>query len=179
VRILTQLPFLLYFLGMTVMGRLRDYDQLKLHAEQHDHLVITPFTYTRLRWLGFMKDLAIVIIPLINLAYNDIHGETHFAAYNLLILWLASIVFDHIREWRLFHQQLGYNTIDILVLIFACWSLVSLAAHVQYDKHDDDDITLDPVAALFFLCSARDLVFPISMLAFMVRLLGVNNSSRN
>jgi len=71
------------------------------------------------------------------------------------------------KEYDLFLPNLAWNLVDLLILASAFWSAREHIRLVHY-QHKLTTWSLDPTTTLFLVCNAQDMVFPFSLLVFLI-----------
>jgi len=116
-----------------------------------------------------MKDFLIVAIPSINIIYTDFEDPSDgYGACRIFVYWLVSILVDHIIEHNELVRYIGWNAVDLLILVSAIWSIVVYTEFVLNTKVRLESWDFNPDITLFLVCRGHDLVLPLSILSFFM-----------
>ena len=131
-------------------------------------------SYSRVRsfmWehrYSILKDVVIVFFPIISVICSDVEDPVDgYGGCRILFFWLSTIVLDHVIEREDFTKHLGWNTVDVLIVVSAVWATLGYSRFVLSSK-GLDSWALSPATTLFLVCRGHDLVLPLSFLSFLI-----------
>ena len=166
-KVVTQLPLPLWFFIIHLHRRWLDYHSSRILEVSEASGLSRVWTYIWSERSSLMKDMLIIGVPVINVVLTDIYGSTsRISSLRALLFWTMTVVFDHLRERDRFMKNFGWNMLDVFIIVFFGWSLTAITQLFAFDGRTE--WSMDPSITLFFVNSSRLIMFPISMLIFLM-----------
>ena len=165
-KLLTQLPLPIWYLSVELLARREQYRDFRSSSDGYGREgPATIFSFLWLNGWSLLRDLLILVVPMITVVVYNITGKIgKYRGMRLLFFWVISFLVDHVHERADFFKHLGWNMVDILIAIFTGWSLSSTQL-VDYETKEE---VLDPETTLFLVSNSRSLMLPISIWFFLV-----------
>ena len=121
----------------------------------------TKAAFLRSEQKSIMSDFLVLIVIIFRVVVeNEPHAMGKNISMRAILLWILTILVDHVIERKLFFKQLGWNILDLLICAFVFWSFVSYSELTMSQQVSQ---TFDPEATLFLVSQGNALVFPFSL----------------
>ena len=162
--LLTQLPLPIWSVVTCAFVRRRQYQHFQRFPENYSARdgKLSSFLWQQRR--GILKDALVIILATLVVVMCGLPGSSNkLFQGGIPALWVLTILVDQIRERKTFLTHLGWNMVDLMIVVCACWCVASTR---RFMEHQSADQVVDPVATLFLISQASNLVFPFSVLAF-------------
>lgn len=161
--LVTQLPLPVWFLTVITWARRRQWART---LESRDGQPFTSFLW--LKRYSVLKDVIILLVPMFAVIANDIRDDGGtFVGFRVMLLWLITVVCDHLTDRTSFWKEFSWNVVDLMCVAMACWSFTEVLAFIAYDS-DNQTWSLDPPTSLYLISHSRQIIFPFSVLAFLI-----------